>query len=78
MTGGPFTLSYRNAQGQQVRERPHYVVTVDGRHHSLVVGVHNVIATRSIADDVSLLWSDARARVADWQRRQQQPAVPVV
>lgn len=78
MSGKPFTLSYRNAQGEQVRERPRYAVTVDGQHHSLVVGLHNVIVTRPIADDVALLWSDARAEMANWQRRQQQPAVPVV
>ena len=77
MTKGGFTISYRNAQGQQVRERPRYAITADGAHHSLVIGVHDVIATRPIDEDVSLLWSDAREYVSRQQQRQQ-PAVPVM
>lgn len=60
-----FSLTYTNALTQErVTERPRVMITVDGKHKSLVVGDATILATRPIESHDADLWNAARARFA--------------
>jgi hypothetical protein len=59
-----FKMWYTNGLGERILERPRLAITADGRHKSLVVGTHTVLATARVDAPDAELWARAREAVA--------------
>jgi hypothetical protein len=55
-----FKLTYTNARGERVTERPRLMFTADGLHKALFVGEDTVLAAVPMGEPDAVLWQLAR------------------